>query len=99
MQRIMEDEKQYDIPPAIKRAIDLHEQEGRTCGSFVTALLQNDLREAVGRADRYSMDAMKEIMQYLDWEIQGRCWGSPSAVKEWRECGGLKRIPKGESGE
>lgn len=78
------------IPAAIKKAIDLHASEGRPCGHFVTAVLENNLREAVNRADDESLANLVEIVQYCYWEIPGNCWGSKDAVAKWIEGEGGK---------
>ena len=71
------------IPSAIKKAIDLHAQEGRPCGHFVTAVLENNLRKAIRHADDDSLAALVEIVQYCYWEIPGNCWGSKEKVAKW----------------
>lgn len=76
------------IPVAIKRAIDLHAKKGCPCGQFVTAVLENNLREAINRADKNSLDALVEIVQYCHWEIPGNSWGSKEKVTAWIELGG-----------
>lgn len=84
------------IPPLIKRAIDKHALEGRPCGHFVTAVLENDLTEAVARADENSLAALYEIVIYCCNYIPSNCWGSKEKVKAWIEQGGEEgRPPEG----
>ena len=52
-------------------------------GSFLRAVLENDLREAFGRADHENQERMFEIVQYCYNEIPSTCWGSKEAVKNW----------------
>ncbi len=52
-------------------------------GGFVQAVLSNDLREAIGRADAENLEDLVEIVRFCYWEIPGPCWGSPEAVREW----------------
>ena len=82
------------IPERVKRAIDLHAREGRPCGHFVTAVLENNLRNAIGHADPDSLAALSEIVQYAHFEIPGNCWGSAEAVRHWRSIGGLEGLER-----
>ena len=48
------------IPPKVRAAIDRHVREGSEVGSFVYAVLCNDLQLAVGHADPDSLAALRE---------------------------------------
>ena len=76
------------IPEAIKLAIDLHVTEGRPCGHFTTAVLQNDLSKAIAHADDQSLECIHAIVRYCYNFIPGLCWGSPKAVADWIKKGG-----------
>jgi hypothetical protein len=52
-------------------------------GSFLRAVLENNLLEAFKRADEGNISAMQEIVAYCYWEIPGNCWGSAEKVQEW----------------
>lgn len=73
----------YNIPPLVKTAIDNYVENRWEPGSFTTAVLENNLKEAIGRADVHSMAALKDIVMYCYWEIPGQCWGSPEKVDAW----------------
>jgi hypothetical protein len=47
-------------------------------------VLENNLTGAIQRADDHSMKSLQAIVNYLYWEIQGNCWGSPEKVEKWR---------------
>jgi len=53
-------------------------------GDFLTAVLQNSLAEALMRADGTNSRILKEIVQFVYWELPGRCWGSPEHMNIWR---------------
>jgi len=78
------------IPQRVKYAIDRHVEVGQPCGHFVTAVLENNLREAFMRADENSEAAMREIVMYCYNEIPSPSWGSKEKVDEWRVMGGLE---------
>ena len=49
-------------------------------GSFLRAVLANDLFEAVARADEMNMQTIPLIVKYIYNELPGGCWGSYEAV-------------------
>lgn len=53
-------------------------------GHFLTAVLCNDLRTAVARADAENVLVLPEIVQWLNNHAPTNCWGSPAAVNHWR---------------
>ena len=71
--------------PDIKRAIDLYASEGHPVGDFLYAVLSNNLKNALGRADSDNERDIKEIVMYVYWEIPGDCWGSEKKVDDWLE--------------
>ena len=73
------------MKPVIKEAIDKYAKEGYPVGGFLTAVLENKLREAFARADVDNLRDMHEIVKYCWWEIPGNCWGSEEKVREWLE--------------
>lgn len=73
----------YNIPPLVLRGLEKYRDERAPVGSFLTAVLGNDLHEAVARADVDSMAALKDIGFYLHWEMPPKCWGSPEKVAAW----------------
>jgi len=58
--------------------------EARPTGDFLRAVLENDLKEAFGRADLENTEAMAEIMRFLYNHAPANCWGSVENVKNWR---------------
>lgn len=71
------------IPDATLQGIRLYVEAGVPPGDFLMAVLQNDLKEAFGRADEYNTRAMHSIVQYLYNHVPEVCWGSPEKVKQW----------------
>ena len=66
-----------------KDSIDRYVKDRIPTGGFLEAVLCNNLKEAVGRADTQNLKDIKEIVQYCYWEIPSVCWGSPEEVKAW----------------
>lgn len=87
------------IKPEIIAAIRKHADHGTPCGHFVTAVLCNDLKEAIGRADQENLRDLIEIVSYCYNEIPSTCWGSPDAVATWiRDKQNQRDISKGIKG-
>jgi hypothetical protein len=52
-------------------------------GEFLTAVLENNLVDAMRRADDESRESLYHIVGFLVWEVPGACWGSPERVHRW----------------
>ena len=72
-----------DAPPQIVAGIRRYVDHRIPPGGFVTAVLENNLKEAFMRADDGNIAAMFEIVSYCYNEIPGTCWGSPERVAAW----------------
>ena len=91
---------EYDnIPDAILLAINNHVLRGQNCGHFVTAVLSNDLIEAVNRADDECQKCLRSIVRYLYNRCPGGCWGSKKKMEEWRKNGGIEGKEVGDIGD
>lgn len=73
------------IPQTTKETIDRFVQYGCNPGGFVTAVLENNLMEAVGRADSENLENLQDICSYIYNKIPGNCWGSTSKIIEWQK--------------
>ncbi len=57
--------------------------EGLAPGSFLTAVLSNDLREACARADPINQTALCRIVRFLANDAPLGSWGSAREVEYW----------------
>lgn len=71
------------IPARMAPALDAWITRGELPGEFLQAVLRNDLREAVGRADEENLANLPAYIGYLYNESPGPCWGSPEKVAAW----------------
>lgn len=62
---------------------------GQFCGSFLEAILSNDLREAVNRCMQHEMDSIPRFVIFLTNYAPAGCWGSSDSYNNWRRIGGL----------
>ena len=66
-----------------KDSIDRYVKDRIPGGSFINAVLANDLMGAFGRADVDNSRDMKEICSYVYNEIPLSCHGSYEIVEKW----------------
>ncbi len=71
------------IGRAILEGINRFVLRHQPVGGFLTAVLSNNLREALAQADPNNATIMLQIVSYCHNEIPGSCWGSPEKVKAW----------------
>lgn len=57
---------------------------------FLEAVLENNLRKTIDRADETNMAALGDIVRYLHLYVPEICWGSPEAVEAYREEEGMR---------
>ena len=71
------------IPEHLRRAIDRYVEHGTPLGGFLTAVICNDLKGALGKADTVSRASLFDIVSYCYNEIPSDCWGSPEKMAAW----------------
>lgn len=67
----------------ITGALDRYVNDRVETGGFLRAVLENNLFEAIGRADSQNQHRLREICQYIYNEIPANCWGSKKIVNDW----------------
>jgi hypothetical protein len=76
---------QYDvIPIGTRRSLRDYLTDGLDPGSFLTAVLTNDLRHAIGRADRDNLAALKEIVMFLINRTPAIAHGNRELFYNWK---------------
>jgi hypothetical protein len=74
---------EYGIPKRMQGAIIRYYERGLQPGNFLAAVIQNDLREAVDRADDENVRLLKEyVMWFYNWAPSGS-WGSVDNYRRW----------------
>jgi len=71
------------IPMSTLESLRRYKNNHIETGGFLRAVLSNDLREAIGRADHRNLPALPVIVAWLYNEMPMGAWGSPSNVTEW----------------
>ena len=73
----------YDIPSHTQGALERYINHGLRPGSFLEAVLSNDLFRAVGAADLANTLALTEIVKWLYNCAPIGCHGSEEKVHYW----------------
>lgn len=71
------------VPEHIHDALVLYLVHRVRTGSFLRAVLENNLKEAVARADEVSGRHLVEIVRFLYTCAPHPCWGNQEAVDRW----------------
>lgn len=78
-------------PTEIVQSLTRYVIDGIPTGGFLSAVLENDLKEAFGRADDSNQLCLGHIVAYCYNEIPGDCWGSPERVNNWLKVHAIRR--------
>lgn len=76
------------VPRHLLEGLMAHVVHGRAVGGFLTAVLSNDLMEAMGRADLVSTAHLHDLVSVCYNVIPRECWRTPGNVTRWQEAGG-----------
>ena len=82
----------YDkIPSHMQGAAQRYIENGIAPGSFLTAVICNDLMGAFERADEINAAAMRDWVIFFYNDAPSICWGSPDKFNAWIAKGGMKQ--------
>ena len=59
-------------------------ETGRPMGGFLTAVFENNLFGAVGKADLENRRDLTKLVIWIYNNAPMGCWGSPKKVSEWK---------------
>lgn len=71
------------IPKITLESLQAWIKHGVLPGSFLQAVLKNDLIQAIPRADRHNLAAIVEICAWVRNEAPIGSWGSRELVEQW----------------
>lgn len=81
---IFNQEKAHElIPVHMHGGLERYLEAGILPGDFLTAVLENNLKEACGRADSINAQYLVQYVTYLYNYAPGASWGSPEKVQKW----------------
>lgn len=79
----------YGIPPYMTEGIHRYIYEGIKPGGFLSAVIENNLIQAVSHADDENIKLIPQYVSYFYNEAPSACWGNRYNVDTWIEMGGL----------
>ena len=71
------------LPWALRTGVQEYVEHHHPPGDFLTAVISNDLKEALGRADDGNRARLFDIVAWFYNEAPGICWGSPERMRDW----------------
>ena len=87
------------IPKLMRSGLWLWVNNGHHPGSFLSALLANNLTETFRRADDQNGGIIGNYARFLYNWCPAPCYGSPEKVKDWAALGGLHGMRAKEAAE
>lgn len=78
------------IPEYMIGGLRRYIEQGIEPGSFLSAVLANDLKEAVGRTDDVNRNRLGDYVMFFYNYAPGDCWGSDEKFQAWLKRGGLQ---------
>ncbi len=73
------------LPEGLRGGARRYLEQGTPPGGFLRACLENNLMEAVCRADEHNLAALRQIAQWMHNECPHGARGSAEKVKAWIE--------------
>ncbi len=86
----------YNIPDYMREGLMLYLREGLASGSFLLAVLSNDLKKAVFCAGAANQTALAGYVNFLSNYAPALSWGSSYNVKGYLAAGNRRRARTGE---
>jgi hypothetical protein len=80
------------IPQHMIGGLRRYIEDGIEPGSFLSAVLRNDLRRAVEQADATNIDRLPDYIRFLYNYAPTGSWGSPDEFDEWIGHKGLRSM-------
>lgn len=77
------------IPDYMRGGLADYILHGLPPGDFLQAVISNDLKEAVGRADETNQRCLPEYIKFLYNHAPIGCWGGRAEMVDWCKRGGL----------
>lgn len=73
----------FVIPPYMMEGLWNYVKHGIPPGSFLCAVLENNLVHAAEKADVQNIACLPAYASFLVSKAPGACWGSPEKVSRW----------------
>lgn len=84
------------IPGHMHQAVLSWLWDGWMPGSFLEAVLNNDLRGAASCADVQNSVHLADWAKFFTWYMPSGCWGDAEKVRDWARSGGWNGMMKSQ---
>ena len=74
---------EFDVPANTALMLEEWVFDGLIPGGFLMAVLNNDLMNAVGRADSYNRKCLVQITSFVYNVCPMHCWGNSDKTDDW----------------
>lgn len=91
-QYLLSNMKEYHIPVYMHLGLLNYIIDGIPVGSFLTAVLENNLLKAVRNGDDANQRALHSYVNFLYNHAPNGCFGKEGVMQHWKERGGLRGI-------
>lgn len=71
------------LPEEVRNPLELYIESRIRPGHFLSAVLANDLTEAVAKADPINLLQLPALVKWLYREAPSNCWGSRDRFEAW----------------
>lgn len=78
------------VPSHIQPGLQDYIEYGIPPGSFLEAVITNNLLESFARADEINAKRVGDIVKFMYQFAPLECWGSREAMEKWIKDGGLR---------
>lgn len=78
------------LPRTLREGVKLYIEQGILPGSFLRAVISNNLKESFAQADHINQHRMFQIVKWFYAECPIPAWGSEKKMLKWQAAGGLK---------
>jgi len=82
---------EYYVPAQMMAAIQRYIKHKYPVGDFLTAVITNNLKESINRADDNNLKNLPAFVHFFYNEAPPQCWGSVENMKNWLESGVAER--------
>lgn len=83
-----DDDEDELIPENMRSKLQAYVDRGEPMGHFLTAVVCNDLKEAVFRADSLNLGLLKNYLMVMYWNMPSQSQGSKEKMDAWiAKCG------------
>lgn len=76
------------LPESLRGGAQRYIEQGKRPDDFLSAVICNDLKGALNRADSDNRPLLRDIVMFWHWEAPGNSWGSYERFEAWCKKGG-----------